>query len=57
MTVLRADLAQPGTTVDVAVGDGTAPATVAPMPIYDTDKDAAALCTQGRRPLHDGGDE
>ena len=39
MTVLRADLATPGTTVDVAVEGGTTPATVAPMPIYDTDKE------------------
>jgi len=38
LTVLRADLAREGERVEVAVGDGTAPATVAPVPIYDTEK-------------------
>jgi glycine cleavage system T protein len=38
LAVLRSDLAREGETVEVAVGDGTAPATVAPMPIYDTQK-------------------
>jgi glycine cleavage system T protein len=38
LTVLRADLAREGETVEVAVEGGTAPATVAPLPIYDTAK-------------------
>jgi glycine cleavage system T protein (aminomethyltransferase) len=38
LSVLRSDLAHPGERVDVAVGDSSAPATVAPLPIYDTDK-------------------
>ena len=38
LSVLRSDLAHPGERVDVAVGDDSAPATVAPLPIYDTDK-------------------
>jgi glycine cleavage system T protein len=38
LTVLRSDLAREGERVEVAVGDGTAPATVASMPIYDTEK-------------------
>lgn len=38
LTVLRADLARDGETVEVAVEDGTAPATVAPVPLYDTEK-------------------
>lgn len=38
LTVLRADLAREGETVEVAVGDGTAPATVAPVPAYDSEK-------------------
>lgn len=38
LTVLRSDLAREGETVEVAVGDGTAPATVAPLPVYDTEK-------------------
>ena len=38
LTVLRSDLAREGELVEVAVGDGTAPATVSPMPIYDTEK-------------------
>jgi aminomethyltransferase len=39
LTVLRADLAREGETVDVAVAGGTAPATVASMPIYDPRKE------------------
>ena len=38
LAVVRSDLATVGEQVEVAVGDGTAPATVAPLPIYDTDK-------------------
>jgi glycine cleavage system T protein len=38
LCVLRSDLAQEGQTVEVAVGEGTAPATVAPVPLYDTEK-------------------
>ena len=38
LAVVRSDLAAPGETVEVAVGDGNAPATVAPVPLYDTDK-------------------
>jgi aminomethyltransferase len=38
LTVLRADLAREGERVDVAVEDGTAPATVASLPIYDSGK-------------------
>ena len=38
LTVLRSDLATQGEQVEVAAGDGTAPATVAPLPIYDTGK-------------------
>jgi aminomethyltransferase len=38
LTVLRSDLARDGERVEVAVGDGTAPAAVAPLPIYDTEK-------------------
>jgi glycine cleavage system T protein len=38
LTVLRTDLARDGERVEVAVGGGTAPATVAPMPLYDTEK-------------------
>jgi aminomethyltransferase len=38
MAVLRRDLASAGTTVDVALGDGTVTATVDVLPIYDTDK-------------------
>jgi aminomethyltransferase len=38
LATLRADLADPGQTVDVAVEDGTAAATVAPVPLYDTEK-------------------
>jgi aminomethyltransferase len=39
LTVLRADLAREGEKVDVAVEGGTAPATVAPLPIYDPGKE------------------
>lgn len=38
MAVLRADVAREGERVEVAVGDGAAPATVAPLPIYDPEK-------------------
>ena len=38
LAVLRADLAREGEGVEVAVEDGTAPATVAPLPIYDPGK-------------------
>ena len=38
LTVLRADLARDGEGVEVAIEGGTAPATVAPMPLYDTEK-------------------
>ncbi len=38
LTVLRSDLAREGETVEVAVEGGTAPAIVAPMPVYDTEK-------------------
>ncbi len=38
LAVLRSGHAAPGTTVDVAVGEGTAPATVDVLPIYDTNK-------------------
>jgi aminomethyltransferase len=38
LAVLRADLARVGEQVEVAVEGGTAPATVAPLPIYDTEK-------------------
>jgi aminomethyltransferase len=38
LCVLRSDLAREGESVEVAVEDGTAPATVAPIPIYDTSK-------------------
>lgn len=38
LTVLRADLAREGERVEVAVEGGTAPATVAPLPIYDPGK-------------------
>jgi len=39
LTVLRTDQAQLGNTVQVAVGEGTADATVDVLPIYDTNKD------------------
>ena len=38
LTVLRSDLAREGERVEVAVEGGTAPATVAPLPIYDPGK-------------------
>ena len=38
LTVLRSDLAREGERVDVAVEDGTAPATVSSVPIYDPQK-------------------
>jgi aminomethyltransferase len=38
LTVLRTDLASEGEAVEVAVGDGTASATVAALPLYDTQK-------------------
>jgi glycine cleavage system T protein (aminomethyltransferase) len=38
LTVLETEHATPGTKVDVALGDGTAPATVEALPIYDPGK-------------------
>jgi aminomethyltransferase len=38
LAVVRSDLAAPGESLEVAVGDGHASATVAPVPLYDTDK-------------------
>jgi aminomethyltransferase len=38
MAVLDRDLVQEGTTVDVALGEGTVAGTVAPFPLYDTQK-------------------
>jgi aminomethyltransferase len=38
LTVLRTDLARVGETVEVAVDGGVAPAVIAPLPIYDTEK-------------------
>jgi aminomethyltransferase len=38
LTTLRSDLASPGETVEVAVEGGTTPATVAAVPLYDTEK-------------------
>jgi aminomethyltransferase len=38
LTVLRSDLARDGERVEVSVEGGTAPATVAAMPLYDTEK-------------------
>jgi aminomethyltransferase len=38
MAALDRDLVQEGTTVDVALGDGTVGGTVAPFPLYDTQK-------------------
>jgi glycine cleavage system aminomethyltransferase T len=38
LTVLRADVARDGETVEVAVEDGRVPATVAPVPLYDPEK-------------------
>ncbi|HET9249163.1 MAG TPA: glycine cleavage T C-terminal barrel domain-containing protein, partial [Actinomycetota bacterium] len=39
VAVIRADRSALGTTVQVAVGDGTVDATVDVLPIYDTDKE------------------
>jgi glycine dehydrogenase subunit 1 len=38
MAVLETRYAQKGEQVDVAVGEGTAPATVSDFPIYDSEK-------------------
>jgi aminomethyltransferase len=38
MAAIERDLVQDGQRVEAAVGDGTAGATVAPFPLYDTDK-------------------
>lgn len=38
LTVLRTDLARDGESVEVSVEGGSAPATVAPVPLYDTEK-------------------
>ncbi len=38
LAVLETEHATPGTKVDVALGDGTAPATVETLPIYDPEK-------------------
>ena len=38
LAIVRSGNDAPGTTVDVAVGDGTATATVDVLPVYDTDK-------------------
>jgi aminomethyltransferase len=38
IAVVRSGHAAPGTTLEVAVGDGTTPATVDVLPIYDTNK-------------------
>lgn len=38
LAVLETRFADPGTRVDVALGDGTVPATVATLPIYDPEK-------------------
>ena len=38
LTVLSAAVARDGETVEVAVENGSVPATVAPVPLYDTDK-------------------
>jgi glycine cleavage system T protein len=38
LTVLSADVASEGETVEIAVEDGSVPATVAPVPLYDTEK-------------------
>ncbi len=38
MAIVRADLATPGATLDVALGDGSVPATVDVLPLYDTEK-------------------
>ncbi|HEX9124053.1 MAG TPA: aminomethyltransferase family protein [Actinomycetota bacterium] len=39
LAVVRSDLGAPGTTVEVALGGGTVPATVDVLPIYDTNKE------------------
>ncbi|HJS27100.1 MAG TPA: glycine cleavage T C-terminal barrel domain-containing protein, partial [Actinomycetota bacterium] len=39
VAVVRADRSSVGTTLEVAVGDGTVEATVDVLPIYDTNKD------------------
>lgn len=38
MAVLRPEVAEEGSTVDVALGEGRTPATVAHLPLYDPDK-------------------
>jgi len=38
LAVLETRLAAPGTRVEVALGDGTVPATVEPLPVYDPEK-------------------
>ena len=38
LAVLDARFASPGSRVDVAVGDGTVPATVESLPVYDPEK-------------------
>jgi Ca2+-binding RTX toxin-like protein len=38
LAMLDARFASPGASVDVALGDGTVPATVEPLPIYDPEK-------------------
>jgi glycine cleavage system aminomethyltransferase T len=38
MAAIERDLVQEGHQVEVAVGDGVVGATVAPFPLYDTDK-------------------
>jgi aminomethyltransferase len=38
LAMLDARFASPGGSVDVALGDGTVPATVEPLPIYDSEK-------------------
>ncbi|MCC6221917.1 MAG: aminomethyl transferase family protein [Thermoleophilia bacterium] len=38
LAILRSDVARAGERVEVAVGAGTAPATIAPLPLYDTEK-------------------
>ncbi|MGH2590745.1 MAG: glycine cleavage T C-terminal barrel domain-containing protein, partial [Actinomycetota bacterium] len=38
IAVVKSGHAAPGTNVEVAVGEGTAPATVEVLPIYDTNK-------------------
>ena len=38
MAIVRADLATPGSTLEVALGNGSVPATVDALPLYDTQK-------------------